>query len=225
MSTYDFPIALQLEERSVVLVGGGRIAQGRLAQLLEVGAQVRVIDPKVTPELRALADAGRIELVEREYRSGDCAGAFLVFTAAEVPEVNRSVVAEARARRILVNAADVPELCDFTMPSIGRRGPVTVAVSTSGRAPALARFLRKRAMVAIGEEFGTLARLLGRLRELTPGGPDRAAKLQAVIDAGAAELIAMGRKRELWRAIRQIWRSRLATLLDSASAGLSEVER
>jgi len=224
MNTYDFPIALQLAGRTVVLVGGGKVAQGRLAQLLEVGAKVRVIDPLVKPELLPLAAAGHIELIERAYRRGDCAGAFLVFTAADAPLVNRAVVQEARSLGILVNAADVPELCDFTMPSIGRRGPVTIAVSTSGRAPALSRVIRKRAMVAIGEEFGTLARLLGRLRALDPGGPKRAAKLQAVIDAGAAELIALERKRELWSEIRRIWQGPLVTLLDSATAGLNEVD-
>jgi len=207
MSRLDFPIALQLHGKRVLLVGAGRIAEGRLMQLLEVGANVRVVAPEVTEAIGALAASGRIELLQRGYAFGDCADAFVVFTAADDRSVNRAVVTEARARGIFANAADAPELCDFTIPSIGRRGPVTLAVSTSGQAPALARALRLRAMAAIGPEFGTLARLLGRLRKLDRG-PGRAARLQALVDSDAPALLARGEAKLLWKSVRGIWAAR-----------------
>jgi precorrin-2 dehydrogenase / sirohydrochlorin ferrochelatase len=203
--TLDFPIALQLRGKRVLLVGAGRIAEGRLLQLLEVGARVRVVAPNATPAIHRLAEAGQIELEQRGYALGDCSGASVIFTAADDAAVNRAVVAEARALGILANAADAPELCDFTIPSIGRRGPVTVAVSTSGQAPALARALRLRAMEAIGPEFGTLARLLGRLRRLDRS-PKRAERLQKLVDSDAAELIARGDKAAVWKRVRKLWR-------------------
>ena len=213
----DYPIALQLHGKKVLLVGGGRIAEGRLLQLLEVGAHVHVVAKQVTPAIAQLAERKQIELELRGYALGDCADAFVVFTATDEAEVNRAVVADARARRILVNAADAPALCDFHVPSIGRRGPVTVAISTSGQAPALARALRQRAMEAIGPEFGVLARLLGRLRKLDVR-TGRAARLQQLVESNAPELIARGEDAALWGTVRRIWTTTTKSRLTEVSS-------
>lgn len=199
----DFPIALRLRGRSVLLVGAGKIATGRLSQLLEIGAQVHVVAPAVSEEIRAFARDGRIRLSERPYVIGDVTGSFVAFTAADSAEVNRAVVGDAQARGVLVNAADDPELCDFTVPSIGRRGPVVVAVTTSGLAPGLARTIRDRALAAVGPEYGRLARLFGRLRERLPSGSPRVQVVQALVEGGAAELIAKSDGRGLRRLLRQ----------------------
>lgn len=201
----DFPVALQLRDRPVTMIGAGLIATGRVRQLLEVGAVVHVVAPLPSPEVRAWAAAGRLQLSVRLYAPGDCAGAFIVFTATDDLEVNRAVVAEAREARLLVNAADRPELCDFTIPAIGRRGPVVIAVSTGGHAPALAAVLRDRLLVVAGPQFGTLARLLGRLRRFAPGGRDRARRMRGLIEGGAAELLASGDRRGLDRLIRKFF--------------------
>jgi precorrin-2 dehydrogenase/sirohydrochlorin ferrochelatase len=201
----DLPIALRLARRSVLLVGGGKIAEARLRQLLEVGAIVHVVSPEVTEEIRAHAQAKRIRLSERRYQAGDAQGAFVIFAATSSDEVNRAVVGEAYTRGVLVHVADEPALCDFTMPAFGRRGPVTVAVSTGGASPALARAARDRALAAIGPEFGVLARLLRRLRRNTPRGPERASRLQAIVDADAATLLARGQRRLLFGFIRTLW--------------------
>ena len=113
-------------------------------QLLEVGAIVKVVAPEVTARIRVLADHHDIEWRRRSYNAGDCEGARLVFAASDDKSVNAAVVAEARARNILANAADEPELCDFYMPSIGREGPITIAVSTGGAAPGLSRHIRQQ---------------------------------------------------------------------------------
>ena len=205
MSGLDFPIALRLAGRSVLLVGAGKIATQRLAQLLEAGAKVHVVAPDASPEILSLATAGRIRLSPRGYEAGDCAGAFVVFTAIDQHDVTRQIVAEAQGSGILVNAADIPDLCDFYVPSFGRRGPVTVAVSTAGLAPGLSRALKDKALDAVGPEYGRLARLLGRLRRMTPAGPARTKALSALIEGGAAQLIARGDRAELWKRIRTVW--------------------
>ncbi len=201
----DFPIALRLEGKKVLLVGAGKIATGRLLQLVEARAMVHVVAPSASPEISALAAAGTIRFSERAFATGDCDGACIVFSATDSPEVTHAVVAEARAKGILVNAADIPPLCDFYVPSFGRRGPVTVAVSTAGLAPGLSRAIRERALDAVGPEWGKLARLMGRLRKLTPPGPARTKALSSLIEGGAAQLLARGDRVELWKKIRSVW--------------------
>ncbi len=205
MNGLDFPIALKLHSRQVLLVGAGKIASGRLVQLVEVGANVHVVAPEAGPDVVRLADEGKIRLSRRPFEKADCEGAFVIFSATDNKDVTREVVAEARRRGTLVNAADIPELCDFNVPSFGRRGPVTVAVSTAGLAPGLSRAIKERALGAVGPEWGKLARLMGRLRKLTPPGPARTKALSALIDAGAAQLLARKEHSELWKRIRAVW--------------------
>lgn len=202
----DYPVALRLADRQVLLVGAGRIAEGRAHQLLEAGARVHLIAPQATEGLRRLAAEGRLRLSERPYEPGDCAGSLVVFAASDRPEVNRAVVEEARGRGILANAADMPELCDFYVPSMGRQGPVVVAVSTSGQAPALARALRERLMAHVGPEYSELARLLSRLRRVLPPGPRRKAAFESIIHSGAAELLRSGQRAALTQLLRGLFK-------------------
>lgn len=203
----DFPICLQLRGKRVLLVGGGKLATLRLGALLEVGARVRVVAPQVSAEIEGHARSGAVFLERRPFTAQDCDGAFVVFSATDDRGANRAVVEAARARGILVNAADAPELCDFTVPSIGRQGFVTVAVATSGQAPGLARILRHRLMAHVGPEYALLARLLGRLRRRVPGGPRRTRIISQIIERGAAELIARKDRRGLRTVVRQAFSS------------------
>jgi len=199
----DYPVALKLSGKPVLLVGGGPIAEGRLLRLLEVGASVHLVSPEITPTMRQLAESGQVRWSQRGYAPGDCHGMVLVFTATNDPTVSHATVEEARSLGILANAADVPHLCDFNVPSLERRGPVTIAVSTAGLAPGLSRMLRLKIAASVGPEYATLARLFGRLRRIVPGGPRRTRALQALLEGGAVELIAQGQHRALWRLIRR----------------------
>jgi precorrin-2 dehydrogenase/sirohydrochlorin ferrochelatase len=185
----DFPVALRLEGRRALVVGGGKVAEGRVAHLLEARARVRVVAPEVTERIAGWAEAGALEWTRREVDAADFEGAPLVLSATDQLSVTLLAAAEAKKRGALFNAADAPELCDFFVPSIGRRGPVTVAVSTAGQAPGLARHVRARAMKSIGPGYAVLARLLGRLRRRLPKGAGRNELLQRLIDGGAAELL------------------------------------
>lgn len=203
MSTpVDFPVCLRLEGRRVLLVGAGTIAEERSRQLVEAGARLRVVAPVVGASIRQLADAGRLELLERAWRSGDTRGQDLVFVATDDSRVSEAVAAEARASGVWLNTADVPELCDFTLPSVGRRGPIVVAVSTSGQAPALARLLRKRFLEQVQPGHVRLARLMGWLRKRLPQGPARMRLLKDLVEGEAGELLVRGQRREALARVR-----------------------
>jgi precorrin-2 dehydrogenase/sirohydrochlorin ferrochelatase len=170
----DFPICLRLAGRPVLLVGGGTIAAARARALVQAGASLSVIAPSVCDEIRALAAAGGVSLRERPWKPGDVRGNEVVFTAIDDEDVSRRIAEEARASAVWINCADLPDLCDFTLPAVGRRGPITVAVSTAGQAPGIAAALRTRFVEAVGREPVWAARLSGWLRRrLRPGARRR----------------------------------------------------
>ena len=166
-----FTVLLDLTNRHCVMVGGGPIAERRILSLLEAGAQVTVISPRVTPTLEALAADGRIGLESRPYVEGDLAGADLAFVATAAREVNLAVTREARARGVWINAADDPAHCTFILPAVVRRGDLTVAVATGGTSPALSRAVREELEGYFTAEYATLATLAAEARrELRAAG-------------------------------------------------------
>ncbi|TDB37623.1 MAG: bifunctional precorrin-2 dehydrogenase/sirohydrochlorin ferrochelatase [Actinobacteria bacterium] len=169
-----YPVYLDLTGRLAVIVGGGVVAERKVTTLLEYGPRLRVVSPEVTPAIEELAASGAIELERRGYVRGDLAGAFIVISATSSEEVNRAVHAEAEERGCIVNVVDVPELCSFIVPSIVRRGTLSVAISTGGAAPTVAKRLRKHVQEHLGPEWDTYVTLLGEVRTLVmervPGG-------------------------------------------------------
>jgi len=198
----DFPVCLRLRGKRVLLIGAGPIAQSRALQLIEAGARVRMIAPRATPTLRRLASEGQLELLERRYASGDLPGHALVFVATDDRRVSEAVAEEARALGLWLNTADEPDLCDFTLPSIGRRGHITVAVSTNGVAPALARQLRQRLVDQISLHHVQLARLSGWLRGRLPRGANRSRLLRLLVEEDIGGLLAKGQRRAAWARLR-----------------------
>lgn len=147
------------------MIGGGRVAERKVAGLLEAGARVKVIAPEVTEELSRLAEEGRIELELRPYRRGDLRGAFLVIAATDDPQVQEEVFAEAEEERIFCNVVDRPALCSFIVPSVVKRGRLQLAISTSGASPALARRLREQLEEQFGPEYEEYLELMARWRQ------------------------------------------------------------
>ena len=162
-----YPVFLDIKGRSAVVIGGGAVAERKVAGLLAAGAAVTVISPKAVRGLELLAQKKRITLVKKAYREGalEAEGAFLVVCAAGSKAANLAAAKEARARGLLLNVVDAPEECGFIVPSVIDRGSLVVAVSTSGKSPALAKRLREGLEEAIGEEYGTFADLLGAVRK------------------------------------------------------------
>lgn len=143
------------------MVGGGAIAERKVASLLQAGAAVKVVSPAVTPRLAAYAAAGRIGLVRRRYRTGDLRGAFLAIAATADDRVNEKVSCDAPG---LINVVDNPELANFIVPAVVSRGPLLIAVSTSGASPALARTIRKELERLYGAAFGRYLTFMAALR-------------------------------------------------------------
>lgn len=160
-----YPVFLNIRDRRCVVCGGGVVALRKVQGLLEHGAGVEVVSPSFCEELLALAETADIELHRREYREGDLDGAFVVIAATDDSGTNLRVADEARRRGCLVNVVDDAANSDFIMPSSLRRGDITIAVSTSGRSPALARKLRARLEAELGSEYAELVRLVGEVRE------------------------------------------------------------
>lgn len=200
----DFPVALRLHGRKVLVVGAGVVAERRIQQLVEVGAEVHVVAPQASEAVRALAARGEVRWSERAFDAADCRDVLIAFGATNDREVNRAVYEAAHAAGHLANACDDPEYCDFFVPSIGRRGPVTVAVSTAGLAPNLGAHLRDKALAAVTPGDARLAKLIGRLRRILPGGPPRTLALQQLVKGGAAELIDQKDRQGLRTLLREV---------------------
>lgn len=143
------PAFLNLSGRTVVLVGGGAVAEAKLRQLLAAGARVRVVAPRVAPAIRASG----VEVVESDFVPSDLDGAWFVVAAA-TPAVNRAVADAAEARHVFVNAVDDPASASAYLSGVVRRDGVTIAVSTSGDAPALTALVREALDAVLPRDLG-----------------------------------------------------------------------
>ena len=161
-----FPAFLKLENRQVIIIGGGALAESKLPGLLEAGARVRIISPRLNPNLQAQLRANNFDWWPKLYEPGDLAGAFLVIAATSIPEVNAAVFQEAEARNILCNAVDDIEHCHFYYGSIVQRGDLQIAISTNGKSPALAQRLRQELEEYFGPEYATWLEWLGAARQI-----------------------------------------------------------
>ena len=159
-----YPVFLNVKGKKCVVVGGGQVALRKIKVLVEHGADVEVISPDLCAELVKLAESGEIRALVREYQAGDLQNSFVAIAATGSSRINQRVVAEARRRAVLVNVVDDAEHSDFIVPSYFCRGGVTVAVSTGGKSPALARKIRSRLEKEIGDEYALLAHLIAEAR-------------------------------------------------------------
>jgi precorrin-2 dehydrogenase/sirohydrochlorin ferrochelatase len=157
-----YPAFLNLRGKKCVVIGGGKVAERKVSALVRSGACVRVISPEITPILERLKSAGTISHVARGYRKGDLKCAFLAIAATSNEKVNRAVSHEAP---FLVNVVDVPELCNFIVPAVMGRRPLTIAVSTGGASPAMAAAIRRELELLYGNEIGRYLLFLGKLRK------------------------------------------------------------
>jgi len=138
-----YPAFIDVRNRNCVVVGGGDIAQEKVDKLLGCRAEVTVISPVITSRISELANSGDIDWIPRPYMIGDLEKAFIAISATNDSDVNQSIADEASRRNVLLNVVDVTHLCTFIAPAIVTRGPVTIAASTSGASPALARKFRE----------------------------------------------------------------------------------
>lgn len=159
-----YPVNLDIRDRRCLVVGGGQVGARKVKTLNECGAVVTVVSPEVSPALMQLDAEKAIILKQRPYRSSDVEGMFLVIGATDDESLNRRINADAERRNLLCNIADRPEICNFILPAIVRRGDFVMAISTAGRSPAFAKHIRKHLEAQFGPEYGTLLDLMGAIR-------------------------------------------------------------
>jgi precorrin-2 dehydrogenase / sirohydrochlorin ferrochelatase len=194
-----YPVFLDVSGRLCVVVGGGAVAERKLGGLLDAGAEVRVVSPAVTNEIRRLGDAGAIDLRLERYAGPHIDGALLVFAATDDRAVNARVAADAAVVGALANIADAPDDGAFILPSVVRNGDLCIAVSTGGASPMLAARIADELQLRFGADFGAYVELLGAMRDsikqITESKAARRAALVALLDDEAAlrEHIAAGR--------------------------------
>ena len=146
------------------MVGGGSVAERKIGMLLEHQASVTVISPTLCQGLQHLAEQGAIQTIIRNYHTGDLEEAFLVIAATDDPCINTAIADQRGKQRALVNVVDNPEISDFIVPALVRRGDITIAISTAGKSPALARKIRAELEKNFGAEYASLVRLVNEVR-------------------------------------------------------------
>jgi precorrin-2 dehydrogenase/sirohydrochlorin ferrochelatase len=166
-SNHYYPLFIDLENKTVVVVGGGVVALRKVEALRKTGAKVKVISPEVMPEIAS--DPG-VEVVPRGYTPGDLFGASLVIAATDHEETNVAVSRDASLSNIFCNVVDKPELCSFIVPSVVEKGPIKIAISTGGVSPTLSKRLRVQIANFLGDEYATLAVIMGKIRSLVVSG-------------------------------------------------------
>jgi siroheme synthase-like protein len=193
-----YPVSLTLTGRRVLIVGGGKVATRRVADLLETGARIEVVAPVVSPEIAEWADAQQVMVALRPFEAGDVTGAWLCVAATDDAAVNRAVVVAAEREQCFVSAAGDASASSARPMSVLRRGDLEVAVGTSGRAPAAAAWLCRQLATLIGPEYGVLIDLVAEARgEAAPG-----ANWQAALDSGILASIRAGRLDEARKGLR-----------------------
>ncbi len=204
----QYPVNLVLDGRRCLVVGGGKVALRKVEGLLACGGRVTVVAPRISPELRALGD---VMIEERPWRPADLDGMWLVIAATDDPAVNRSVYDAGQRAGVWVNGADDPANCSFTLPSVVRRGDLQLTVSTGGRSPALATWLRRRLEGEIGPEYAVLLDLLATERDglKAAGVSTEGLDWRSALDSDMLDLIRTG---DMAHA-----RERLQTCLSSSS--------
>ena len=190
-----YPVNLCLAGQPVLVVGGGPVAARKVEALLRAGARVTVVAPAAA---EPIAEQPEVTWQRRQYQPPEAGSYRLVITATSDPEVNAQVARDCEAANVFVNSADDPANCTFTLPSVARRGDLQVAVSTNGRSPALARWLRRRLEREIDSGFAILLDLLSEARAEARAafGSSEVAGWEAALDDGLLELVRVGRTEE-----------------------------
>ena len=155
---------LDISGRPCLVVGGGAVGARKVRKLLQCGARVILVSPEVSPDLTTLIQEKKLVYRARRFQETDMEDAFLIIAATDDVDTNQAISEAARARKLLCNVVDRPELSSFVVPAVARKGDLVVAISTEGKSPALSRKLRKRFEKELSPAYGPLVDLLGAMR-------------------------------------------------------------
>lgn len=208
-----YPVFLDLSNRDVLVVGGGRVAARKVRGMAGTGASITVVAEDSCAEMEQAARDSGAELMRRPYEDGDLQGRWLVIAATDDADVNGSVSQAAGERGIFCNVVDCPELCTFHVPARVRRGLLQMAVSTSGASPALARRIRQQLEREYGEAYGLLLEAMRELRDharsrYPDSQPRRREFLESFLDSDAPRLLLEEGDSQAFQAMVDEWKSR-----------------
>lgn len=220
------PLFLDLEEREVVIVGGGAVAARKAEMLLRHGARITIVAPEIAREIEQWQRDARLTTKRKRYEAGDLQRATLVFACTADRAVNAEITNDCRIRRIPVNVADGSDGGDFIVPAVIEQGSVQIAFSTGGQSPATARRLRADLERHVGPEYAELNDLLGSLRESAkatlPTDADRKRFFDGILEAGVLDLLRVGRHEEALQSIARACQSRGIEISDLLQRRLGE---
>ncbi|HLF86209.1 MAG TPA: bifunctional precorrin-2 dehydrogenase/sirohydrochlorin ferrochelatase [Nitrospiria bacterium] len=203
-----YPIYLDLKGRSVTVVGGGKVAERKVRTLISSHAVVTVISPDLTPRLQKVLAHGEFKYIKRRYRKGDLAGSMMVLVATDDRAANEGIASNIKDTNILINIADIPDKCNFILPSIVERGDLIISISTSGKSPAFAKQTRLELERIFGKEYELFIRILGmvrkRLLETVRSEKRRRSIFQGLVKSDVLMLLKQGKRDEAEILIRNI---------------------
>lgn len=194
-----YPVFLELADQPCVVIGGGVVAERKIAGLRVVGAVVTIVSPSLTPPLEQWVGEGTVRHVQRVYRSGDLAGYRLAFAATGNSAVNAAVYQEGLERGVWVNAVDDPTHCDFILPGVVRRGHLIAAMATGGKSPALTRAIRDELDAYFSADYALLSEVAAEVRQRLRAAGRRATAERwgrALTDDGFRRLVREGRREQ-----------------------------
>ena len=202
-----YPIFIDVEDREVVIIGGGNVCARKAETMMRYGAKVTVVSPEFTGEIEAWARDGRIRIQRKEYEEIDLEGASIVIASTDDECINGRIARDCRRRRIPVNVVDVTHLCEFIVPAIVEKGSIQLAVSTGGKSPALARTLKEDLQRVVGPEYVEINDLLGELRpsakKVLPTDADRKRFFDGILARGVLQMLRDGKRKEAYDTIAE----------------------
>lgn len=193
-----YPINLDVGGELCLVVGGGRVALGKVKELLLCGAKVKVVAPSICDELSELSEGSALQLLERHYAASDLDGCLIAIAATGDSAVNREIFRDGQRLGVLVNSADDPQNCRFTLPARLRRGDLLITVSTEGRSPAMASWLRQQIEASLDHNIDQMLHLAAEVRaEIQAQGiPTEPLDWTIALNGGILDLIQEGKPAE-----------------------------
>ena len=199
-----YPICLNISKKRCVVIGGGDVAERKVTRLLEAGAGVEVVGKLLTPKLKTMQNEGKIGHIADDYKEEYINDAFLVIGATDRDDVNDKIYMDADKNGKLVNIVDSPDRCNFILPSIVKQGDLQIAISTSGKSPALAKKLREEMEGSYGFEYQILLDIMGAVREkvIVRGYPSEENKklFEALLNSDILQYI----REENWSEVKRV---------------------
>ena len=197
----NYPVYLKIQNKRCLVVGGGDVARRKVRTLLNHGARVEVVSPECDEDLKQWSLTDKLRIIYDYYRSEYLDGVFLVVAATDLPAVNRRVALEAHEKHILCNIADQPELSDFFVPAVVQKGDISIAVSTAGKSPAMARKLKTFIGNLVPESYVAFTEILGALRAhpvMSEGSPEQNKILwEQLLDSSILQLLESGKLKDI----------------------------